>query len=80
MGRDASRSESMAGLIALEKTLPSYRVATFVTAGVLFGLGVLLLVAPDALPALIAPGEGPRLGIPSRTVLEYYPPHVTSYW
>ena len=49
----------VAGLIALEKTLPSYRVATYVTAGVLFGLGVLLLVAPDALPGLTTPGDGP---------------------
>ncbi|HYW28402.1 MAG TPA: DUF2182 domain-containing protein [Gaiellales bacterium] len=49
----------VAGLIAIEKTLPSHRVATYVTAGVLFGLGVLLLVAPEALPGLTTPGDGP---------------------
>lgn len=49
----------VAGLIAIEKTLPSYRVATIGTASVLFGLGVLLLVAPHAVPGLTTPGDGP---------------------
>jgi predicted metal-binding membrane protein len=45
----------VAGLIALEKTLPWRRVATFATSAVLLGLGVLLLAAPHALPALTIP-------------------------
>jgi len=42
----------VAGLIALEKTLPWRRVATYGTAAILLGLGVLLLAAPHAIPAL----------------------------
>jgi predicted metal-binding membrane protein len=42
----------VAGLIALEKTVPWRRVATWGTAAVLLGLGLALLVAPDAIPAL----------------------------
>jgi predicted metal-binding membrane protein len=49
----------VAGLIAFEKLIPSRRVATYSTAGVLALLGVLLLVAPDAIPALHIPGSGP---------------------
>ena len=45
----------VAGLIALEKTLPWRRVATYGTAGVLFALGVLLLAIPDAVPGLTIP-------------------------
>src|SRR5689334_1403858 len=40
----------VAGLIALEKTIPWGRVATYGTAAVLAALGVLMLVAPAALP------------------------------
>jgi predicted metal-binding membrane protein len=50
---------SVAGLIALEKTLPWRRVATWSTAAVLLGLGLLTLLAPDALPGLTHPGAGP---------------------
>jgi len=46
----------VAGLIAIEKLVPLRRVATYSTAGVLAVLGVLLLVAPDAIPALTIPG------------------------
>jgi predicted metal-binding membrane protein len=46
----------IAGLIAIEKTLPWRNVATYGTAGILAVLGVLLLVAPDAIPALTVPG------------------------
>jgi predicted metal-binding membrane protein len=46
----------VAGLIAVEKTLPWRRVATYGTAVLLFTLGVLLLAAPDAIPALSDPG------------------------
>jgi predicted metal-binding membrane protein len=46
----------VAGLIAAEKILPWRRVATYGTAAILLALGVLLLVAPDAIPALTIPG------------------------
>ena len=46
----------VAGLIAIEKTLPWRRVATYGTAGVLLALGVLLLAIPDAVPGLTIPG------------------------
>ena len=45
----------VAGLIAVEKTLPWRRLATYGTAAVLLALGVLLLVAPRAVPALTVP-------------------------
>jgi len=48
----------VAVLIAVEKTLPWRRVATYGTAAVLLVLGVLVLVAPDAVPALTIPGAG----------------------
>jgi len=46
----------VAALIAAEKTLPWRRAATYGTAALLFVLGVLLLVAPEAIPALTIPG------------------------
>ena len=46
----------VAGLIAIEKILPWRRVATYGTAAILLSLGVLLLTAPDAVPALTIPG------------------------
>ncbi len=49
----------VAGLIAMEKILPWRRAATYGTALVLLVLGVLVLVAPDVLPALTAPGHDP---------------------
>jgi predicted metal-binding membrane protein len=45
----------VAGLIAAEKTLPWRRVATYGTAAILLVLSVLLLAAPDAIPALTIP-------------------------
>jgi predicted metal-binding membrane protein len=45
----------VAGLIAFEKLIPWRRVATFGAAGVLLVLGVLVLAAPDAIPALTIP-------------------------
>ena len=45
----------VAALIAVEKLLPWRRVATYGTAGILLALGVLLLAAPDAVPALSIP-------------------------
>jgi predicted metal-binding membrane protein len=47
----------VAGLIAAEKVLPWRRVATYGTAIVLLALGVLMLTAPEALPALTIPGH-----------------------
>ena len=48
----------VAGLIAVEKTLPWRRVATYATVGMLLLLGILVLAAPDALPALTIPTAG----------------------
>ena len=49
----------VAGLIALEKTLPWRRWTTFGTAAVLLVLGLLLLASPDAVPGLTLPGDDP---------------------
>jgi predicted metal-binding membrane protein len=49
----------VAGLIAVEKTVPWRRVAVYGTAAALLALGVLLLAAPDAIPALTVPGSHP---------------------
>jgi predicted metal-binding membrane protein len=49
----------VAALIAAEKTLPWRRVATYGTGALLLLLGVLLFVAPDAIPALTTPGTNP---------------------
>jgi len=46
----------VAALIAVEKVLPWRRWATYGVAGMLLVLGVLLLVAPDAVPGLTLPG------------------------
>jgi predicted metal-binding membrane protein len=45
----------VAGIIAVEKTLPRRGVVTYATAGLLLGLGLLLLAAPQALPGLTTP-------------------------
>ena len=47
----------VAGLIAAEKILPWRRASTYGTALVLLAFGVLVLVAPDALPGLTLPGQ-----------------------
>jgi predicted metal-binding membrane protein len=52
----------VAGLIAFEKLIPSRRLATWGTAAVLVVFGVLLLVAPDALPGLTRPSGGGGMG------------------
>ncbi len=49
----------VSALIAIEKSAPWHRVAAYGTAAVLLGLGVLLLAAPDAIPALTIPGSHP---------------------
>ncbi|MGL6280615.1 MAG: DUF2182 domain-containing protein [Gaiella sp.] len=48
----------VAGMIAFEKLIPSRRAATYGTAAVLLVLGVLVLVAPDAVPGLTTPAGG----------------------
>lgn len=49
----------VAGLIAFEKLIPSRRAATYGTGAVLIVVGVLMLFAPDVVPALSIPGAGP---------------------
>ena len=46
----------VAGLIAVEKVFPWRRMATYATAALLLALGLLLLVAPEVIPALTIPG------------------------
>ena len=55
----------VAGLIAVEKLIPSRRAVTLGTAAVLLVLGILVLVAPDAVPALTVPGHGSVPGMGS---------------
>jgi predicted metal-binding membrane protein len=45
----------VAGLIAIEKTLPWRRIVTYATTAVLLGLGIVMLAAPHALPGLTIP-------------------------
>jgi predicted metal-binding membrane protein len=53
----------VAALIAVEKTLPWRRVAVYGTAALLLLLGLLVLIAPDAIPALTIPDGGmPAMG------------------
>jgi predicted metal-binding membrane protein len=54
----------IAGVIAVEKLLPSRRAATWGTAGLLLVLGLLLLAAPDAIPGLTMPTSGPDSTMP----------------
>jgi predicted metal-binding membrane protein len=49
----------VAGLIAIEKTLPWRRLATYATATVLLVLGVLILAFPHAIPWLTLPDDQP---------------------
>jgi predicted metal-binding membrane protein len=55
----------VAGLIALEKLLPWRRVAAFGTAALLVSLGVLMLMAPSAIPGLTTPSPGPMIEMPT---------------
>ena len=57
----------VAGLIAIEKTIPWRRVATYATTLILVVLGVLMLTAPDTLPGLTVPGQSP---MPSMSPME----------
>jgi predicted metal-binding membrane protein len=55
----------IAGLIALEKTLPWRRVALYGTAAILLMLAVAVAAAPDSLPGLVVPdgGAGGHMGM-----------------
>jgi predicted metal-binding membrane protein len=53
----------VAGLIALEKTVPFGRTITYGTAGLLLVLGLVLIVAPDAVPGLTVPDGGGMSGM-----------------
>jgi predicted metal-binding membrane protein len=54
----------VAGLIAVEKTVPGRRAATYGTAALLLVLAVLLFTAPDTIPGLTVPGSGTGGGMP----------------
>ena len=54
----------VAALITFEKLVPWGRVVTYGTAALLLVLGVVLLVAPDALPGLTIPGTSSMPGMP----------------
>jgi predicted metal-binding membrane protein len=56
----------VAGLIAIEKTIPWHRIATYGTALILLSLGVLLLAAPDAIPLLTTPQGHGMMHMPSQ--------------
>ena len=53
--------EPLAALIAAEKLLPWHRAVTYGTAVILVLLGVLLIVAPNAIPGLTVPGTAPMM-------------------
>jgi len=53
----------VSALIAVEKVVPWRRAATWASAAVLLALGVLMLAAPDAIPALTIPGGMPGTGM-----------------
>jgi predicted metal-binding membrane protein len=53
----------IAALIALEKTLPWGRAATWTTAAVLLLLAVAVVVAPDSVPGLVVPGGSDGMGM-----------------
>jgi predicted metal-binding membrane protein len=54
----------VAGLIAIEKTVPWRRPATYGTAVVLVSLGVMCLAAPSAIPGLTIPHSGGMAPMP----------------
>jgi predicted metal-binding membrane protein len=51
----------VAGLIAVEKTVPWRRVAVYGSTAILLALGVLLFTSPDAIPGLTIPGGNPMM-------------------
>jgi peptidoglycan/LPS O-acetylase OafA/YrhL len=57
-------------LIALEKTLPWERPATYGTAALLLVLGVVLVASPDAIPGLTVPGDAMGMGAPGAGMIQ----------
>jgi predicted metal-binding membrane protein len=57
---------AVAGLIAIEKTAPWGRPATYGTAIVLVALGVMFLAAPSAIRGLTIPHSGGMSPMPRR--------------
>jgi predicted metal-binding membrane protein len=55
----------IAGLIALEKMLPLRRPVAYGTAAVLASLGLLMLIAPSAIPGLTTPSPDPMEQMPT---------------
>jgi predicted metal-binding membrane protein len=55
----------VAALIAVEKLLPWRRVATYGSAAILLVIGLLLLIAPDALPNLTIPAHNAMNAMPA---------------
>jgi len=55
----------VAGLIAFEKLLPWRRAAAYGTAALLVTLGVMMFVAPSAIPGLTTPSPGPMTEMPT---------------
>ena len=55
----------VAGLIAIEKTLPWRRIATYGTAALLLVLGVLILASPHVIPWLTVPDDQPMQMMPA---------------
>jgi predicted metal-binding membrane protein len=49
---------AIAAMIALEKLIPSQRVATLVVTAILLALAVMVLAAPDLIPGFTVPGDG----------------------
>ena len=47
----------VAALIALEKTLPWHRIATWGTAAILLVLAIAVVAVPGSVPGLVVPGS-----------------------
>jgi predicted metal-binding membrane protein len=47
----------VAALIALQKTLPFHRTATWGTAAILLVLAIAVIAAPHSVPGLVVPGS-----------------------
>jgi predicted metal-binding membrane protein len=53
----------IAATIAVEKLIPSRRVATLAVTVILLALAVLVLAAPDLIPGFTVPGHPPMAGM-----------------
>jgi predicted metal-binding membrane protein len=54
---------SIAAMVALEKLIPSQRVATLAVTAILLALAVLVLAAPEVVPGFTVPGHTPTAGM-----------------